>query len=278
MISAEKARQSLSLDSGAAAENRSAKRRESLKRTLINLSFPLITIAVMLSLYALAAAIADESLILPKIGETLAEAGRLLKSALFYKSLAFTLLRSFIAFAAAFVIGSALGAAAYFSPTTEKLLSPLMVFLRAVPTMAVIFLLVLWFRSNAAPAIVAFTVLLPLSYTAAKNALESLDRGLFEMSRAYDVPRSRMFLGFILPQTAPPLIDSAAGNLSFSVKLTVAGEALAQSALGLGGILNLANVYIETARLMAVTLLAVVVCFILEGAVRLLKLPLKKWL
>lgn len=251
---------------------------QSVKRAAYNLLFPVASVCVLLAVYCVAAAVTGESLILPAFTEILAAAGKLLSSARFYTSLAFTLLRAAAAFAAAFLLGCALGAAAHFFDAVRRLLSPVMVFLRAVPTMSVIFLLVLWFRSAAAPAIVAFTILLPLSYTAMTVALGGLDRGLFEMSTVYGVPRRRVFARFVLPQIAPPLIDHAAGNLSFSVKLVIAGEALAQTAAGLGGMLNLSNIYLETASLMAITLLAVVVCFVLEGAVRLLKRPCGRWL
>ena len=118
---------------------------------------------------------------------------------------------------------------------------------------------------------------MPLSYTQMYNALSSLDDGIFEMSKVYRVPKSRILTKFVLPQIAPQLIEATAGNLSFSVKLVIAGEALAQTASSLGGMINNANVYLETARLMAVTLLAVAVCFILEGAVKLLLLSCRRW-
>ncbi len=248
-----------------------------LKRTLVNLCFPLVTVGVMVSVYAAAAAVANESLILPRIGEILGETGRLLIMGSFYKSLSLTLLRSLLAFAAAFVIGGSLGIAANANRAVEKLLSPLMVLLRAIPTMAVIFLLVLWFRSSFAPMAVAFTILMPLCYTETKTALSSLDGGIFEMCKVYNVPKKRVLTHFVLPQIAPTLIESSAGNLSFAVKLVIAGEALAQTAAGLGGALNLANVYLETARLMAITLIAVAVCFALEFAVKLLLLPSRRW-
>lgn len=258
---------------------RTARSGLNIKRTLINLCFPLASIALLLAIYAIAAAVVGESLILPKAGEVLMETLRQLSHGALYKSLATTLLRAAIAFICAFIAGSALGVAAHFYSAVQRLLSPVMVLLRALPTVAIIFLLVLWFRSAAAPSIVAFTILMPLSYTAMTNALGSLDDGLFEMSKVYEVKKSRILLRFVLPQTAPPLLDSAAGNLSFAVKLVVAGEALAQSAVGLGGMLNMANIYLETATLMAVTLIAVVVCFILEGGVKALrKLICGRWL
>lgn len=252
-------------------------KRTILKRTLVNLCFPLVTVGVIVAVYSIAVAVANESLILPRLSEIFVEVGRLLAKGSFYKSLLFTLLRSLAAFAAAFVIGGALGIAANASKAVEKLLLPLMVLLRAIPTMAVIFLLVLWFRSAYAPMFVAFTILMPLCYTETKTALSSLDGGIFEMCRVYNVPKKRILARFVLPQIAPPLIDGAAGNLSFAVKLVIAGEALAQTATGLGGALNLANIYLETARLMAITLIAVVVCFVLEFAVRLLLLPSRRW-
>lgn len=252
-------------------------KRTILKRIAVNLGFPLITVAALIVIYAVAAAIAGESLILPQLNEVLIAAGQLMTKASFYKALLFTLLRAAAAFVAALAVGGALGIAAFKSKVVERLLSPLMVLLRAIPTMAVIFLLVLWFRSTLAPAIVAFTILLPLCYAQTVAALSSLDISLLEMSKAYEVPKKRVLTRFILPQIAPPLIDGAAGDLSFSVKLVIAGEALAQTAVGLGGALSLANIYLETARLMAITLLAVVVCFCLEGLIRLLLIPSRRW-
>ena len=181
----------------------SGNRRTTLKRAIANLCFPLVTVGFIAAVYATAAAIVGESLILPRLGEILAEAGKLLTKSSFYKSLLFTLLRALAAFAAAFVAGGALGIAANASGAVEKLLSPLMVLLRAIPTMAVIFLLVLWFRSAYAPMIVAFTILLPLCYAETKTALSSLDGGIFEMCKVYAVPKRRVLARFVLPQIAP---------------------------------------------------------------------------
>lgn len=253
------------------------KRKKILKRAIVNIGFPILSVAALIAVYAAAAAVVNESLILPNWGEIFRETGRLLSDGGFYKALAWTLLRAFIAFLCAFAVGFALGAAAFCSKTAERFIFPVTVAVRALPTVAVIFLFVLWFRSVFAPAVIAFTVIMPMFYTSSRAALDTLDKQIFEMSRVYKVPKKRVIAKFVLPQIAPPLIDAAAGNLSFAVKLVIAGEALAQTAVGLGGTLNLANAYLETARLMAVTMLAVVVCFILEGAVSLLKIPSGRW-
>lgn len=255
----------------------SEKQKKILKRLAVNIGFPLITVAVLIAAYETAAALIDESLILPRLKEVLKEVFRQLTKPTFYKSLGLTLVRAFVSFAAALAVGGALGIASYKSRAAEKLLLPVMTVLRAIPTMAVIFLIVLWFRSGIAPAVVAFTVLMPLSYGRTRSALGSLDSMLFEMSKVYEVPKTRVLTKFVLPQIAPTMIDGAADDLSFSVKLVIAGEALAQTALGLGGMLSLANIYLETARLIVVTVLAVVVCFIIESAVRLLLIPLGRW-
>lgn len=248
-----------------------------VKSAVVNLLFPLVTVLVMIAVYAIAAAVVGESLVMPKISEIVFAVGALLKSADFYKSLAFTLLRSLGAFAAAFVVGGALGIAASRLKLLQKALAPLMTFLRSVPTMAVIFLLTLWFRSIFAPVIVAFTVLMPIIYSQTTAMLSSLDDGIFEMCKVYKVPKKKVLTKFVLPQTLPQIADFSAGNLSFGVKLVIAGEALAQTADSLGGTLNLANIYIDTARLFAVTLLAVTVCFIVEVAVRAAALPARRW-
>lgn len=254
-----------------------SERKKPIINALSNLLFPLAAIAVMTAVYALAAVIVGESLVLPKISEVLESAGTLLISAEFYKSLGFTLLRSLAAFAAAFVIGGGFGILADRCLPLKKALAPVMTFLRAVPTMAVIFLLTLWFRSAFAPVVVAFTVLMPMSYSQTASALSALDEGVFEMCRVYNVPKKRVLARFILPQIAPPLVENAAGNLSFSVKLVIAGEALAQTAASIGGAMNLANIYLQTPRLLAITLIAVAVCFAVEGAVKLINIPSRRW-
>lgn len=249
-----------------------------IKKAAKEFAFPCLSVMTLIGVYAVFAAIVGESLILPTPAEVATAVVRLLKSGLFYAYFFGTILRALCAFALSLVVGGIFGFAAFASKVSEKVLFPIMTILRALPTIAIIFLLILWFPSVFSPIAVAFTVIMPLFYGQTLASLTALDKGLFEMSEVYEVPRKRVLLNFVLPEIFPRLITDAAGDLSFSVKLVIAGEALAQTASSIGGTLALAGAYLETAKLAAVTILAVAICFLLERLCLLLKKNSERWL
>ena len=245
-----------------------------MKRILLNALYPVLAVAVLLVIWAIAAAATGESLILPSPVETAEAFGRLLGAAAFWRGLLNTFVRALIAYAVCLLVSLLLAAAARLHPV-RRIVAPIMTVVRSVPTMAVIFLLLLWTGARAAPVYVAVTVMLPTMYAGFTTALDGVDRGLIEMSAVYRVPMSRRLLKLYLPSLAPPLVSSAT-FLSLGVKLVVAAEALAMTAGSLGMLLMQANTAIATARLMAIAIAAVLVGFLVEGLAKLIEIPLKK--
>ena len=236
--------------------------------------YPVLAVALMLAVWAVAAAATGESLLLPTPAETAAAFVKLLKARAFWVGTGNTFARAVVAYLVCLAASVLLAAAARIKPV-RRLVSPVMTTVRSVPTMAVIFLLLLWTGSRTAPVLVAVTVMLPTMYSQFETALDSANAGLGEMSDVYRVPKLRRFTMLYVPSLAPPLVSSAT-FLSLGVKLVVAAEALAMTASSLGILLMQANVALETARLMAVALAAVIIGFIVEGLAALIKIPLKK--
>lgn len=234
------------------------------KRALLNLLFPVGSVAVLVSVWAIAAAVTADRLILPSPGETAFEFFGLLGQGAFWASFAMTFVRSLLAYAAAGVLAFLLAWASRFA-AVRRALSPLMSVLRAAPTMAVIFLFLIWVRARWSPVYVAVTVLLPTMYAGFIEAFDAIDPGLAEMSRVYDVPGGVRLKKMYLPLLTPPLIGSL-HYLSLALKLVVAAEALAMTATSLGAMLYVANINFETARLLAVSLAAVLAGFCIDGA------------
>ncbi len=237
-----------------------------MRRKLLNLLFPIGAVAVLVAIWAIAAAAAGDRLILPSPAETAAEFFRMIGGKTcgkFWAAFGMTLVRSLLAYVCA---GAAAFVLAFLSRNgyVRRALYPIFSVLRAVPTMAVIFLFLIWVRARWSPVWVAVTVLLPTMYAAFNQAFDAFDAGLEEMSRVYRVPLRVRLQKMYVPLLLPPLIDSLS-FLSLSIKLVVAAEALAMTATSLGALLYNANITFETARLLAVSLAAVLAGFVIDG-------------
>ena len=237
-----------------------------MRRKLLNLLFPIGAVAVLVAIWAIAAAAAGDRLILPSPAETAAEFFRMIGGKTcgkFWAAFGMTLVRSLLAYVCA---GAAAFVLAFLSRNgyVRRALYPIFSVLRAVPTMAVIFLFLIWVRARWSPVWVAVTVLLPTMYAAFNQAFDAFDAGLEEMSRVYRVPLRVRLQKMYVPLLLPPLIDSLS-FLSLSIKLVVAVEALAMTATSLGALLYNANITFETARLLAVSLAAVLAGFVIDG-------------
>lgn len=237
-----------------------------MRRKLLNLLFPIGAVAVLVAIWAIAAAAAGDRLILPSPAETAAEFFRMIGGKAcgkFWAAFGMTFVRSLLAYVCA---GAAAFVLAFLSRNgyVRRALYPIFSVLRAVPTMAVIFLFLIWVRTRWSPVWVAVTVLLPTMYAAFNQAFDAFDAGLEEMSRVYRVPLRVRLQKMYVPLLLPPLIDSLS-FLSLSIKLVVAAEALAMTATSLGALLYNANITFETARLLAVSLAAVLAGFVIDG-------------
>lgn len=248
------------------------------KNFLISTLFSLLALAVLAVLWIIAAAAVRNGYVLPSLGETLAETGRLLTESVFWRDFGYTLLRTLIAFVLSLVLGAGLAVLASLHRAVRAFLAPVISVLRTVPTMAVVLILILWTSRTVAPALVSLLVLLPAVYAAALAAIDEVEAEYGTFARAYGVGTGRKIVKMYLPLAAPNLLAQAGAVLSMGLKITVSGEVLAQTFRSLGYLLQQASqIYLDIPRLFALTLLCVLIGFALEGACILAKKCIVRW-
>ena len=164
---------------------------------------------------------------MPTVGETVAALLGLFKSAEFYVAYFNTLLRSVIAFFISFTLAFIFAFSAYKSEKARRALKPLIVIIRALPTIAVVLLLVLWTSSKIAPIIVTMLVVFPTLYNNLYAALMGIDKDLNEMCKVFGVSEKKRLKKVVFPQIAPEFISAAGAGLTLNLKLMVAAEVLA---------------------------------------------------
>lgn len=226
-------------------------------------------LAILVIAWGIAYTAVGNEYVLPSPCETAKAAGKLLGEAGFYLAFFATLGRTLVAFFVALALGSGLAVLAYLFPSLEKALRGVMAVLRALPTMAVLLLVLLASYHlldsyRAAPVVVGGLTLFPLLYTATYSSLCGVDKRLVEMSEIYRVPTKTKLTKLYLPAILPGWTREGISFLSFGLKLIVSAEILAFTERSLGGLLQEANISAEAAEMMAITMLVCLVGVALE--------------
>ncbi len=241
------------------------------KRLVYNILAPIAGCAVFIAVWFIVAAAIGKSIILPSPAETLSSFFDLLRDGKFYLALGKTLARTLVSFSIAFVLAAFFAFVSTVSEFFKKAFSPITVIMRVLPTISIILLVLIWFKSATAPFVITFIVIFPMLYTTVLNAAENVPQELLEMCRAYRVSRGKRLFNLYIPQMTPSVLTGVSITLSFSVKLTVAAEVLASTQKSMGRYMAQASAYVETPMLLAWTLAAILLGFLLEGLVLLVK-------
>lgn len=216
-------------------------------------------------------------MILPSPASAIERLFELMKTGEFWVAVGNTISRALISFILSFVLAVILSVISYIAPIFVKILNPIVVILRAVPTMSIILLALIWLDSKTAPMLIAFLILFPHLYASLFSSLNGINRELIEVSKAFKVPLGRQIVGLYLPSILPSTLDAMKANLSLGVKVTIAGEVLAQTALSMGICMQISKIYFDTAELLGWTIMAIVISYVFEGCFELIKRLSVRW-
>lgn len=240
-------------------------------KKLRNTLYTLLGAAAVIAVWWIAAALYGKRLLFPTPADAVSDLKSELVSIVFWKSFAYSVLRSVIGFAAACALSVLCAYAVKAWRPLRRVLAPVMGILRSVPTMSVILLLVLWAGSRLTPYFVTGLVIFPVLYSGLDAALSAVPQELEETAKLYAGKKGYMFFNVYLPISAPAFLTVAGGAASLSLKLTVAAEVLAQTRDSLGLIMQQTRIFFQIGRLMAVTVVVVLAALILEFIVYLIR-------
>lgn len=247
------------------------------KSHVLNLILPLLTISAVVLLWAVSSAIIDSEYILPSVMDTLSSALAVLGTGEFYRALIDTLWRCVIAFAVSFLVG---GACAFLSSrfdVVRRCAQPIISILRAMPTIAIVLLLLFWTNSHIAPIIVTVLVVLPTVYSQLKYAFDTVDKSAKEASMVDGAGAREVFRFIELPLISPAIFSTVGSGFTLNLKLMVAAEVIAQTANSIGYMLNTSKVYFEIADMLALVLITIVLGVIIESVFEFISKRTKDW-
>jgi sulfonate transport system permease protein len=135
-------------------------------------------------------------------------------------------------------VATVIGAAAGYSSLVRRLLDPSLQALRAIPSIAWVPLFILWLgiEEGSKVTLIAVGVFFPV-YLGLLGAIQSVDRKLVEVGRAFRLSGIAMVWRILLPAVLPAYVISLRSGLGLGWMFVVAAELLGASE-GLGYLLT----------------------------------------
>lgn len=196
--------------------------------------------------------------------ETLARLASLVGEATFWATVAFTLARITLGFAAAFLLALALGVLAHRHPWVRRFVGPALSFLKSVPIVCVIVLLLLWVGSRRVSAIAVFLAVFPAVYFSVVEGLPQADAKVDDMLRTFGVGPVRRMLAHGWPSLVPYLVATCRNACGMAWKAGVAAEVIGSPTGTMGWHVYQSKLLLETDSLFAWTIVIVVASWLCE--------------
>lgn len=224
-----------------------------------------------LAVWAIASIIVDREIILPTPWDTAVYLLGMLSSSASWGAILSTLMRVVLSFAINIFASLVLGTAAGFIPQVAWTLEPVITVMKAVPTMGVILLSLIWFNSESAVLFVCTLIVFPVLYSAVTEGIRSLDKGLIEMHRVFHIPFPRALLRFILPSLSPFLIAGVTSGLGLSMKVIIAAEVLSQPGDGIGTMFQVERASLNTVGVFAWSVIVILLTAGMDGVLTVIR-------
>ena len=232
------------------------------KKILLQAAGWIAVVAVVFGVWLCVSLAKDNALLYPTPDEVFIEAAKMLGQKATYLSLLATLLRSVTAFVVSAVVAVTLAAITGLFPKAKKYVDVVVLPFRSVPTMSVILIAVMMFSDELVPGFVAFLIVFPVLFSAFEREIS--DSRLPQVCQVYNVDKGKQLGYVIMPQIGSVALPCCRDNVPLCIKIIIAGEALAFPKRGIGQDMYAAKQSLETARLLALTLLMLVVCILLQ--------------
>ncbi len=215
------------------------------------------SVLILLSLWQIGANLLDSGVLLPTPGTTFSAFTSLITQKPFSLNVLSTMGRALRSFLIIFTIGGVLGILSGFSPALHSLLLPILAICKATPVMSVILLAFIWFTSGTVPIFSAFLMGFPVMFVQVEQGVAHISPQLREMTKAYAFRPMDRLVHLVIPSLVPSMVTGAKASLSMIWKVVIAAEVLTVPRYGVGSRMQLAQVQLETAEVLAWTLVAI---------------------
>lgn len=247
------------------------------KNKVYSIALPILTFLCIVIIWSLASNSINSEYVLPSVSKTLSALVELLGDGSFYSAFCSTFLRVLVAFILSFSLAFLCAGAISKRQILSKVITPIVSVLRALPTVAVVLLLMFWTNSQIAPVIVTVLVVFPVLFTNLCASFDAVDKDVLQMCSLFNVPKKKIFYKVKLPSMLPTLTLAIGSGISLNLKLMVAAEVLAATANSIGSKLSFSNYNLQVATMIALVLVTVITGVVVESVFSFISKKVGAW-
>lgn len=175
-----------------------------------------------------------DDLVFPGVDEILRAFGRLVTTGRTYQLIWMTIRHLLLSMAVSTVIGIALGIAQGLCRFVRNLLQPTMIFLRSLPMIVLIIIVMVLVKKTYVPVIATSVMIVPIISEATCEGCLRIDRELIDVYRMNSSFNLRVLMQVYLPLMAGYLRQAYVNAVGMGVKLVVTTEYIVQTMGSLG--------------------------------------------
>lgn len=239
--------------------------------------YKFISLIIFLITWEIIYKILENSLIFPSIFDIYKALVDIIFQPNFFIIIFRTLFRLFISLIFSTFFSLLLGTLSFKYKVIDILLFPIISFLKAVPTIAIIILVLIWSDIDKVPMIVGFLILFPILYEQIFSGIENTDKKLLKMSNIFKVKKIDIIKNIYIPSIYFSISSTLPSLIGLTFKVIIAGEVLSQESNSIGGEIFLSKVYLESSKIFAWIILIIFINFIIESFINILNRKITTW-
>jgi len=245
--------------------------------TIRNNILTFISFLLAVALWKVASLMVGLEIIIPSPESTFKSLVSIICSQDFLQIIFETIVRVTEAFLIACIAGILVGLITGVSKTMNALFKPFLVVIMSTPVISFILLALIWFKAGEIPVFVAFLIIFPIITVNVSDGIKSIDYKLVQMAKVYRIKGSRVLTDIYLPSIMSFLVAGISTAVGIGWKVVVTAEVLSQPKFAIGTSLQTAKIYLETSTVFAWTIIAIILSFLCEKAIRLIEARIFKW-
>ena len=240
------------------------------KEKIVNLSLIFLGVVLVCLIYELIAYLTSYK-ILPTFFELMKIAIEELIRPKILVSLGYSLLRLIIVILISSVLGFLLGNLATYLKPIETILKPLIYVLTSIPTISVILILTIYTKLTS--YIIVFLITFPLIYKACLEGGKYIKEDYLKIIKMDGEYSLKNIFSIYMPLNLPYLFIGLAQATSLGIKVEIMGETFMTSTsfIGIGKEIQLASYNLEWGRLIALTLISILLMSLIEILIHFVK-------
>ncbi len=225
---------------------------------------PIWVILLWIALWQFFSMSVDSQILLPTPLSVLEKLISLVCEGYFWVSILHSMLRITLGFLLAVSIGVLFSVISYKSKLFKQFISPFILISKSVPVASIIILILIWISSQNISIFISFIMVMPVVYTNVSSGIDSLDKGLSELSTVFKISAKTKIRYIIIPQIMPFFQSACMVGLGMCFKSGIAAEVIGLPEKSIGENLYQAKIFLDIPTLFAWTIVIIIISFLFE--------------